>query len=128
MPSVIYPNRELTVLAAAARLSTFNGVDINQRAFRGIVLYIDVTVATGTTPTLNIDFQTKDPVSGFYVTHASFAEITAVTERTIIILPEIVESGSVRFSRVVGQTWRLVYTIGGTSPVFTFSVGGSYIP
>ena len=128
MSPLIIPDREFVILSSAARTISFNTVDFVNRAFIGLILYMDVTVVTGTNPTLDLQFETRDPISGFHVAHGGPAQTTGVARRTFIIHPAITEAANSRISRIVAQRWRLAITIGGTSPSFTFSIGGSYSP
>lgn len=75
-----------------------------------VACYLDVTAASGTTPTLDIDIQAWDPVSGKYFTVVSFTQATGTTteRKTIANCPD---------------GWlRANVTIGGTSPSFTYSL------
>jgi hypothetical protein len=73
--------------------------------------FLDVTAASGTTPTLNVSIVTKDPISGKWFTLVSFTQATGVTtERKPI---------TVNLGAFLAATW----TIGGTTPSFTFSIG-----
>ena len=71
-------NSEATLFASAARTSTTNGTDQTNRYARGVRLLLDITVASGTSPTLVVKVQSKDPVSGNYfdLPGAAFAQKT----------------------------------------------------
>ena len=74
--------------------------------------FINVSAASGTTPTLVVRVQVQDPVSTGWIDlpGAATASITGVslTLLTVTNLP---------------RTYRLAWVIGGTTPSFTFSVG-----
>jgi hypothetical protein len=76
------------------------------------VLYLDVTAASGTTPTLDIDLEVKDPLSGQWFTLVSLTQATGVTTQRLA-------TGLADLADVV---FRAVWTIGGTTPDFTFSL------
>jgi hypothetical protein len=81
-------------------------------------LYLDVTAVSGTNPTLDIDIEAKDPVSGKVFALKSFAQATGVTTEAVWLgLP----------ADTVFPTpyMRANVTIGGTdTPTFTFSLSG----
>jgi len=122
-------NHEVIVLGSAARTVTLNSPDQENPACRGVRLYLDVTAASGTTPTLDVKVQTKDPASGTYadLPGAVFTQKTAVSFDDLTIYPGIAETANETVSDALSATWRLVATIGGGTPSFTFSVGAAYI-
>jgi len=76
----------------------------------GLALTLAVTAASGTNPTLDVALQTSHDATT-WTTVASFARATGVTSERKRF------SGLDRYVRVVA-------TLGGTSPSFTFSVTG----
>jgi len=116
-------------VAAAARTVTENSDDIKNLGFRGVTLYLDITAASGTTPTLDIKLQTKDPVSDGYVDMpgAAFAQKTGAGSDTLTVYPGVGETANRSVSDVLPEDWRIVSTIGGTTPSFTYSIGAVYL-
>lgn len=123
------PNSEATVFASAARTSTTNSTDQVNRFARGVRLHLNISAASGTTPTLDLKVQTKDAVSGTYIDlpGAAFAQKTTTGSDDLTIYPGVAETANETVSDVLSRTWRVVATIGGTTPSFTFSVGAAYI-
>jgi hypothetical protein len=124
-------DREVTVFASAARAATANSSSIaNQDGYRGVVLTLDITAASGTAPTLDVKIQRYDAESGKWVdlTGAAFAQKTATGTSDLTIYPSIAETANVSVSDVLGAVWRAVATIAGTTPSFTFSLGACYVP
>ena len=105
-----WANTQALVLAAsAARTATGNGsaVEIGDKAVARLLL--DVTARTGTTPTLDVTIQTS--YDGTTWRNAgTFTQATAVGQ----------QRGSFMLDRYVRAAW----TIGGTTPNFTFSIAG----
>lgn len=108
------------VLASAARTVTgqSSGVPQNTSQWSGssskygsISLMADVTAASGTTPTLDIAVEWSHDNSTW------FASDPADTMTQITTTGKAVKNFTVK-----GQYFRLNYTIGGTTPSFTFSV------
>jgi len=124
-------NTEVTVLASAARTVTGDSGDMTNHNAKGVCLAVNVTAVSGTSPTLTVSVWGKDPVSGaYYRITAETANITSIGLREIYVYPGAIDSagGAEGLSGLpLPRTWRVNYTIGGTTPSFTFSVGGSYV-
>lgn len=122
----------VTIRASSGLTATANGADITTPGpAKGVLLTLDITAVSGTSPTLDVKLQTKDPVSGKYVdmaNTAAFAQKSATGTDTLIVYPGVTATANRSVSMALPKTWRLVYTVGGTTPSFTFSVGASYIP
>ncbi len=79
---------------------------------RAIRAQLNVTAASGTTPTLDVAIQ--DSVDGVnWNTVASFTQATAVTRQVINIITA---------TTPIAPYLRVTWTIGGTTPSFTFAV------
>ena len=122
-------NHELTIFDSAARTATANSSDFENISARGIWLALNITAASGTTPTLDIKVQRKDPLSDTYydVVGGAFAQKTGMGSDDLIIYPGITAAANRAVSSAIASRWRVVATIGGTTPSFTFSVSGGYI-
>lgn len=104
------PPRE--VVAAAARTTTGTSAAINLVSFASrLNLFADVTVASGTTPTLDLTVEwSHDGTTWFTGDPAdAFTQITAAASR-------------VKQITLKAPTYRLRWTIAGTTPSFTFAV------
>ena len=123
-------NTEITIWASAARTAaTTNSADLANYNARGVRLFLNITAATGTTPTLDIKVQAKDSVSGTYhdLTGVAFAQQTTTASLDLVLYPGATVTANRSVSSPLPRTWRLVATIGGTdTPTFTFSLGASY--
>lgn len=83
-------------------------------SFQRAILFLDVSAATGTNPTLTVALQVQNPVSQKWSQVAVFTTQTAATGSTPIS-PITLE--------LYGLNYRATWTVGGTSPSFTFSFG-----
>lgn len=103
--------RVYTVIPSAARTTTFNhDLEGLAKDYEEMVLYVNCTAVSGTTPTLDISYETTMDGGTTWFTHTSLTQLTATgTERKVIPAPIGIES-------------RILCTIGGTTPSFTFSV------
>jgi hypothetical protein len=105
--------RILTIGSALATTANGTGIQlraitINKKAFATL----HVTAVTGTLPTMDVIIQSDDNV-GFTTptTRATFTQKIAVGSQIVNIDGPITD-----------DYWRARYTIGGTSPAFTFAV------
>lgn len=120
---------EETVFTSAARTATANSADQENYQFRGCILLLNISAASGTTPTLDLKVQLYDKTSGAYmdIPSAAFAQKTTTGSDSLVIYPGIAETANRSVSDVIPRNWRVVATIAGTTPSFTFSLGVSYI-
>ena len=122
-------NKSVNVFASSARTATENSSDQTNDCARGVRLFLDITAASGSSPTLDVKVQTKDPVSDSYVdlTGAAFAQQNSTATLDLVIYPGVGETSNRAVSDVLSSVWRVVATFGGSRPSFTFSVGAEYI-
>ena len=99
----------------AAKTTTFNGTAVDVQAYDGdLVFILDSAAGTGTTPTLDVKLQSSDTSGGSYadITGAVFTQVTTTASQQAIVV-----------SKDENRRWfRIVGTISGTTPSFTFSV------
>lgn len=119
----------VTVFSSAARTSTTNATALTNRYGKGVRLYLDVSAASGTSPTLDVTIQTQDAISATWIAlpGAAFGQKTGVSFDDLTIYPGVAETANETVSDHLGTTWRAVATIGGTSPSFTPSLGAVYL-
>ena len=122
---------EKQVLASGALAEGANNSDDQTNdGYRGVQLVLDYTAESGTSPTLDVKVQVKDPVSGNYVdlAGAAFAQQNAVGTNMLTIYPGIAETANVTVSDGLAKTWRIVGTVGGSdTPTVTASVGATML-
>lgn len=112
--AALKPVQQITLHASGPETASITGSDVNVEQLTTANFYLDVTAASGTTPTLDVKIQEKDPVSGKYFDLVSFTQATAITS-------ERKNYGS-GVGELLGKVIRFVATIGGTTPSFTFSL------
>ena len=121
-------SREIILFTSAARIVTANSGpvrQVEQDAYRGVWLYLDVTAASGTTPTLDIIIARYDPASDAYIAipGAVFTQKTGVVTDELTIYPTLTAAPNDIVREHIGEHFRAEATIGGVSPSFTFSLG-----
>lgn len=127
-------NSEVTLFSSAARAegdSPFTTADQSNTYARGVEVFLDVTAASGTSPTLDVKLQAKDPASGSYfdIPGASFAQQSGTTSLALTVYPGVAETANEGVSDVIPKTWRAHAAVGSGSSdgSFTFTLGASYI-
>jgi len=100
-----------TPISSAARTATGNQTLAGMAGdWDEMVIYLNVTAASGTSPTLDVVYQTSNDGGATWFTHTSLTQATGTTtERKVVTAP-------------IGIDSRILYTIGGTTPSFTFTV------
>jgi hypothetical protein len=103
-------NDPIAFVTSAARTTTGNSGAIACEKGLQLNLMVEVTAGSGTTPTLDftIEWSMDGANFGAAQTAESFTQITAATVRRLQQFP------------VRAPFFRLVWTIGGTTPSFTF--------
>jgi len=102
---------DLTPVASAARTTTGVGSWLSSDEFGAATLALDVTAASGTTPTLNVTVETRGSSADSARSVGTFAQKTAV-------------SAERKTFPGFDNEYRVTWTIGGATPSFTFSVTG----
>lgn len=111
-------NTESTPLASAARTASVNSADFTVYNGAMLAAFLDVTAASGTSPTLDVTVKVKDPASGKYFVIGTFTQATGITNQALFI-------GGGADVEFATRTYRVETVIAGTSPSFTFSVGAA---
>jgi hypothetical protein len=107
----------VSVHPTAARTSTGNGTAIDLQLLDGdLQLILDSAAGTGTTPTMTVTVESSDTSGGVYtaISGAAFTQVTTTASQQAIVISK---DEARRFVRIV-------HTIAGTTPSFTFSVNG----
>lgn len=137
----------IPLVASAARTSTGNSGNLKNTStyipvFNAAAFILDVTTVTGTTPLLDVAIETSvDGGTTWYMAWA-YAQVTAAStlrldvRDTGIGFTEIGATSTITLSgttaivenTVITQDVRILWTIAGTSPSFTFAVWGIFQP
>jgi len=97
------------LVASAARTTTADGATVECPVGRELIVSLDVSAASGTTPTLDVKIQHSPDGSIWHDLGTAFTQKTAVSKEAKV------------FTGIHGYI-RASWTIGGTTPSFTFSV------
>lgn len=113
-----------TLTAASANGNSADQLNVSGR---GVKIATNVTAISGAAATLTVSIQVKDPVSGSYFTVLTGAGITTVSTQLLTLYPGIAVTANVSASDVLTRTWRVLFTITGTTPSVTATIGGMVI-
>ncbi len=102
---------DLTLHASGPETATVQGAWFNTEEVNTLDLLLDVTAASGTTPSMTVSIETREGAADTPVTVASFAAKTGVA------------SERKRFTGL-GKECRFIATVSGTTPSFTFALTG----
>jgi len=103
----------MTALSSAARTTSGNSDPMEIDAAAGLVLSVETTARSGTSPTLDVRLEDAPTPTGPWATVGS---ITQVVSGTTLPSVQAVRATNAAINRYV----RAGYTIGGTTPSFTF--------
>src|SRR5437879_3603686 len=78
--------------------------------YRELTVILNVSAASGTTPTLDVVIEGLDPISG------NTYPVLTFTQKTGVVIDTKYQDGG------LGRMLRAKWTIGGTTPSFTFSI------
>ncbi len=128
----VVPFSQTSAYITITGTASITGADQTNTVGRGIIVVVNVTTLTGTSPTITPAIQMKDAVSATYIQlHAAFTAIAATGTFTYVLYPGvgaaaggITATGSV----VVPATFRVVLTYGGTVTATAGTVAYHLIP
>ena len=120
-------NSGFTVATLTAASTSGSSVIQNNLSANGIVVGINVTAVTGTSPTLVVTVKGIDPASGVAYTLLASASITATGFTTLTVYPGAAAAANSSVSLPVPNQFQVSWTIGGTTPAFTATIGGALI-
>lgn len=123
-----------TFQASVTKAATFTGATVDVPLAESYTFILDVTAASGTSPTLDVAIQiTVDEGTTFYAA-IRFAQCTGVATRRLQVQPSLGRGeagsegalantgGALNANTILTKKLRHVATIGGTNPSFTYAI------
>lgn len=123
MPAVT--NKEITLLASAARTVSVDTADQDNQYWRGVIITIDVTAAA-VTPSVVFTIQGKSKLGTDYSTILASAAITGVGVTVLKVYPGLVAAVNASANDVLPRVWR-VSIVAGDADSLTYSLSANYI-
>lgn len=127
-----YPGDTFTVLAAVQRTAdatsaTFDATSHSvPRAFRGLLLWVEVTATPGTAPSVVFNIQTDDG-TGTFTTVLASAAVTAVGTTVLVVDPDVPDEANLTAQAVIEGPWRL-FADHANADAIDYSVSAVYVP
>jgi hypothetical protein len=124
-------NSPLTLDGSSARTASGNGTASINYNWRGAIFYLNVTAASGTTPTLTWRIQWSYDGGTTWIdydtTNLQTASITTTGASKLIVYPGITTTANAQLGLPLPRNFRTAWTIGGTTPSFTFASYAQFI-
>lgn len=118
-------NREITVLASAARTASVNSADLSNPSARGAVIVIDAT-ASAATPSVVFTVKGKSSLGSDYYTILTSVAITGTGTTVLRVYPGLTAAANATVNDVLPLVWR-VEAVAGDADSLTYSVSCNYI-
>lgn len=121
----IFSGSDIVVPPAVYTVSGVGAVMAAPQVDKGLTLFLSVSVVSGTTPSMVAKVQQLDLVSNswFDVPGATFPAITAAGAAALTIFPGAPQVASISVNGTIRNNYRVAWTIAGTTPSFSFSIG-----
>lgn len=97
------------------------GTNLNATQYRGIMVFVNVTAITGTSPTLTVSIKGQSP-QGVDYTILTSAAITATGQTVLTVYPSLPASANVTAQSTIPCAVHVDYAIGGTGPSVTGTI------
>lgn len=121
-------NYNQTIEASSAKTNTAAGTTIINRDCTGVVIAVKTTAHSGTTPTLVVKLQGSVNGTDWYdITGAATGTINTDTTTYLTVYPGATVAANSVLSQPLPRLWRAYWTIGGTTPSFTFSIDAAML-
>lgn len=121
-------NKTVNLKSSAAVTATGQTADLINRDGRGLVVAVVTSAHSGTSPTLVVKVQGKGPSGTYYdIPGAATATINTDTTTLLTVYPGVTVVANGAVSQPMPRVYRVVWTIGGTTPSFTFAVDGQLL-
>lgn len=118
-------NKEITLLASAARIASVNTADQNNQFWRGVIVTIDATAAADT-PSVVFTIQGKSALGTDYYTILASAAVTGAGVTVLRVYPGLVAATNLVANDVLPRVWR-VSVAAGDADSLTYSLSANYL-
>jgi len=115
-------------LQSAARTAAISSAPVYTGQHHGVNVYAVLSSVTGTTPTIGINIERKDPASGIWATLLGTVATGANTTYVLTIFPGATVTANVSANQHPGQNLRVTTVLGGTVTSYTLSVAFELLP
>lgn len=106
----------------AAGVGTTTGFDVTNNQYGQLLVFVNVTEITGTSPTLTVTIRSKDPASGATYDLLVSGAIGATGLTVLQVGPGITAAANSAVARAVPTYWHVSATVAGTTPAVTATI------
>lgn len=110
----------------AAGVGTTTSSDYSVGSGVGVMLYVNITTITGTSPTLTVTLQGISPQGVVYTILAS-AALNSAAQTVLRVYPGLTAAANLVASDVLPAKWNVKAVIGGTTPAVTATISAVVI-
>jgi hypothetical protein len=121
-------NTQRSIFSASASATFTSGPFVNPNS-RSAIITLNITAVTGTTPTLAVKFQgvNHDGVA-WDLPGVAFSSQNAVAGPLVLLVSPGLTAGAGIVNGLFPVQYQVVHTIGGTTPVFTYTLDIDLLP
>lgn len=120
-------NVEKSVLALSSAAASGESIGQDNPFWRGVQIGVDITSITGTSPSLTVIIEGYDAASKKYYTLLTSAALTTAGLTILTVYPGVTAAANVAAAQALPKTWRIRYTIAGTTPAITATFSANLI-
>jgi hypothetical protein len=118
-------NISVALDSSTARTTSGTGATFTNHSGRAVSFWVNVTAVTGTTPTLTVRVQWSPDNGATWLdmdtTNLQTASITGTSNATLRIGVGLTTAANAALNTAAPRLMRLAWTVGGTTPSFTFA-------
>lgn len=111
-----------TMITHTAASAGVNGGDMDGSNSKGVIVFVNITAITGTSPTLTVTLQGKSASSGVYYTILASAALNTTGLTVLKAYPGLTAAANTVANDIVPASWRVITAIGGTTPAVTATI------
>lgn len=105
---------EAYIPLTSAGAGTTTGPDVSSGFGRGILIFVNITAIAGTSPTLTVTLQGKDPVSGVYYTILASSALTATGMTVMKVYPGLTAAANTVANDRIPPDFNIKAVVGGS--------------
>jgi hypothetical protein len=113
-----------TIITHTAASAGVTGAQLDGTNCRGVLVFINISAITGTSPTLTVSIKGLDSNGNAYTILQS-AALTATGLTVLRVYPSLTAVANTTANDIIPVSWRIDTTIGGTTPAVTAKISAN---
>lgn len=118
--------RDINALTLSAAAASADGADIETGGAQGVILFVDVTAISGTSPAVTFTVQGKT-AQGAYYDILSSSSITAPGKAVLRVHPSLAPAANAKEADLLPDIIRVTAAVSGTGPSVSATVKGELV-